>query len=304
MTSVWMRSSTDARGHTEDGRYEETLLRSGEFATLRQRSSDFEQACLAHPRRSILARRNGPDRPWQVEDESRRTPEQSRDRALERIDGMDLAGHWVMVPLVGLAEYFSLLISHDQYIVSDFERFSEDGRPRVRIRVEDRSPPAWHASWRARTLVLDAGDLYVMQSERTEGVGVGNKEIYQSRFTYDRHEGIPVLRSERTETSGPDGAHGTSELKVVDRRFGPIPEEEFDPDRFLDGPRVMEARQSPDPGGTSLLARFYWLPFPIGALGLMAGVPMSLGMQRNDRPRPVEGAPPTESRLRGSALGS
>ncbi len=78
-----------------------------------------------------------------------------------------------------------------------------------------------------------------MQSARLEGTGP-DKEIYQSELVYDRHEGIPVLRSVRTATSSPAGARGTFVLEVVDRRFGPIPEEEFDPDRFLDGPQVTD----------------------------------------------------------------
>src|SRR5262249_28511500 len=92
LTSVWTRSATDAQGHTEGGRYKETLMRSGEFASVRRRSVQFEHALLAHPRRSILARRDAKGGPWQVEDDSKRTPERSRECALERIDGMDLAG--------------------------------------------------------------------------------------------------------------------------------------------------------------------------------------------------------------------
>ena len=71
------------------------------------------------------------------------------------------------------------------------------------------------------------------------------RTTYQSEFIYDRHEGIPVLRSVHTAIGSPDGSRGTIKLEVVDRRFGPIPEEEFDPDRFLDGPQVTETQ--PDP---------------------------------------------------------
>ena len=158
LTSVWTRSSTDAKGLTEKGGYEDRLLRSGEFASVRRRSPFLEQVYLAHPRRSISARRDGPGRPWLVEDESRRTPEQSRRRTLDLIDGMAIAGHWDIVPLVGLAEFISLLASTDPFVVAAFERFSDDGRPRVRVRIEDRSPAAssppggpGRSSWRPTT---------------------------------------------------------------------------------------------------------------------------------------------------------
>ena len=118
-----------------------------------------------------------------------------------------------------------------------------------------------------------------MQSERTEGVGP-DSTTYQSSFTYDRHEGIPVLRSVQAAFDLPSGSRGTSELKVVERQFGPIPEEEFDPDRFLDGPQVKEAPPEADVDEPSRLRRWYWLPLPIGALGLVAGAAISIGMRR------------------------
>ena len=40
-----------------------------------------------------------------------------------------------------------------------------------------------------------------------EGVGQ-DRATYKSEFTYDRHEGIPVLRSKHTATSAPDGSRG------------------------------------------------------------------------------------------------
>ena len=305
LTSAWTRSSTDANGRTEKGGYEDRLLRSGEYASVRRRSPAHEQVYLAHPRRSISARRDGPGRPWRVEDESRRTPEQSRRRTLDLIDGTAIAGHWDIVPLVGLAESFSLLLSTDPFVVAAFERFSEDGRPRVRVRIEDRSPAAWSPPWRARTLVLAADDLYAQQSERSEGLGPNNRETHESVFTYDRHEGLPLLRSERTLTTSPDGAHATSDLKVVERRFGPIPEEEFDPDRFLDGPRETDAPRDPYAAAPTLLTRFRWLPFTIGVLGLIAGSAISLGtLRKAGRDHGGRGHGPTESDPTGSGLGS
>ena len=86
-----------------------------------------------------------------------------------------------------------------------------------------------------KSFVLAADDLHAARTKRIEGVGQG-WATYQSEFTYDRHEGIPVLRSMHVTTQRPDGSRGTVDLKVVERRFGSIPEEEFDPDLFLDGP--------------------------------------------------------------------
>ena len=92
-------------------------------------------------------------------------------------------------------------------------------------------------------------------------------------------------------TTSPDGAHATSELKVVERRFGPIPEEEFDPDRFLDGPRETDTRRDPYAVAPTLLTRFHGLPFAIGILGLIVGTTISLGtLRKGGRDHPGRGA--------------
>jgi hypothetical protein len=133
--------------------------------------------------------------------------------------------------------------------------------------------------WRAITYLLAANDLYAALSERVE-VLRPNK-TYETNFTYDRHEGAPVLRSFQSWDDSPDGPSRTSELTVVDRQFGPISEEAFDPDRFLDGPQMMGIQPDLDADGPSLLERWYWLTFPIGALGLCGGAALSLRTGKN-----------------------
>src|SRR5262249_43559646 len=161
--------------------------------------------------------RDEPDRPWQVEDESRRTPEQSRHRALDRIDRFDTVGRASTAPLIALAREFTDRL-HDGLVVATLEHSDESGHPRVRVRIQDRSPAPRHVPWRAVTYVLAPDDLYAAQSEQFEGVGV-DSATHRAEFAYDRHEGIPALRLERTTTTAPDGSQGTSELKVVERRF-------------------------------------------------------------------------------------
>jgi hypothetical protein len=106
----------------------------------------------------------------------------------------------------------------------------------------------------------------------------GNRGAYQSEFTYDRHEGLPALRSVHATTTAPDGALKTMDLKFVERRFDPVPEEEFDPDRFLDGQQTTITDTDTDE--PSALQRFSWLPFPIGALCLVIGAAISLTTRR------------------------
>ncbi len=234
LSVVKTRSDTDAQGRTEGSLDEQRSLRSGDFASLRHRTPYYELAYLSHPRRSIAARRNAADRTWRVEGNSTGTPEQARRRALYRVDILDAAGSYYVAPLLTLSKDLNR-----GHVVAAFERLTEGDRPRVRVRIEDRSPADEQVPWRSVTYVLAADDLYAARTERSEGVGP--KGItYESEFTYDRHEGIPVLRSMHTATTARDGSRGVGDLKVVERRFGPIHEEEFDPDRFLDGLQMTE----------------------------------------------------------------
>ncbi len=69
----------------------------------------------------------------------------------------------------------------------------------------------------------------------------------------------------------PAGRTARYELTVVERRFGPIPEEEFHPDRFLDGPQIKAQLVDADADEPSLLTRQYGLPLTIGAVCLIGG---------------------------------
>jgi hypothetical protein len=130
-----------------------------------------------------------------------------------------------------------------------------------------------------------------VQSDQVEGVGQ-HKETYRTEYTYDRHEGIPVLRSMHTSATAPEGAAWTVDVKVVECRFGPIPEAEFDPDRFLEGPQVKAPIFDPYAGEPSMLERWYWAPFPIGALGLVGGA--ALSRRRSARPEPTRTDPQSD----------
>ena len=279
LKTVVSRSDTDAQGRKEDSSFEERSLRFEGFANLRHQTPYYELAYLSHPRRSLVARRNIEDRTWRVEDESQRTPEQARQRALFLIDILDAAGHRNVAPLHSIGDGLPIQL-HRDHVVAAFDRFSEDGRPRVRVRIEDRSPADEEVDWRALTFILAADDQYATQTERSEGVGKAGA-TYQSEFTYDRHEGIPVLRSKHMVVSAPDGSGVTVDLEVVERRFGPIPEEEFDPDHFLDGPQVTGAQPDPYADKPSPLGNRIWLPFAIGVLSLVGGAAIPIAMGRN-----------------------
>jgi hypothetical protein len=276
LTAAWSGSSAEADGRTHSETFEIHLLRSGPFASLRRRDLG-ELAYLAHPRRSILARLPH-DPPWELEPSSGRTPEQSYHRALDRIADFDVVEGEFASPLIALAREHADFGFPEDLTVTALDHFEEGGRPRVRVRIVDPSAIR-RGPWRTATYVLAADDLYAIQTEQTDDVGRDGGS-HRSEFAYDRHEGIPVLRSVRSAGGPPGRPQGTTEWKVIERRFGPIPEEEFDPDRFLAGTRVTVAPPDPIADDPTLLARWYWVPFPIGALSLVCGVALALGRRR------------------------
>ncbi len=293
LTTVTMRSADAARGPSNSGPAQTgRLLRSGELVSDRVRWRDHEVAFLAHPRRSIVADRAALDRPWIVENASKRTPEQAYYRTLYSLHARGFGWNPYAAPLIALAWDLADHL-HEGIIVTALERFTEDGRPRIRVRIEDHWPGG-PLRWRATTFVLAPDDLYAVQSEQVEGVGP-DKLTYRSEYTYDRHEGIPVLRSRHTTETTPSGKSTSFDLKVVERRFGPIPEEEFDPDRFLDGPQEKQAAFVPDAPVPSTTDRWFWIPLAIGAIGLACGLAMSFGVRRG-RGRSVA-SPATSSHM-------
>ena len=278
LSTAFEESATDGEGQTDRIESQISSLRSGELARLVRRGFGGELALLAHPRRSIVARRAAPGEPWELAGGSGRTPDQFHRNVLRRMDDHDLAGR-PAAGLVDLAQSLPSFRQIDAFVVAALERFTDGDGPRVRIRIENGSPGPGRLDWRAITYVLAADDLYAVQSQRTEGEGPDGR-TYQATYTYDRHHGIPVLRSVRAAFESPSGSRGTSELKVLERQFGPIAEEEFDPDRFLDGPQVKEAPPAAAVDEPSRLQRWYWLPLPIGALGLLAGAAIAIGLRR------------------------
>ena len=81
VTAEFRDSSTDDHGQKETSNWDICLSRSGPFASERSRMPTVERARLAHPTRSLIANRQGPNGPWMVEDDSRRTRDQSYQRA-------------------------------------------------------------------------------------------------------------------------------------------------------------------------------------------------------------------------------
>ena len=114
-------------------------------------------------------------------------------------------------------------------------------------------------------------DFYIEDSLRIER-GPSTNSTQVSEFEYDRHDGLPIIRAAHTTITSSDGSTETLDMTITERQFGPVPEEAFDPERFLDGPQVREAFEpTPFSDQPNRLMRWTWLPFAVGTLCLMVG---------------------------------
>ncbi len=131
--------------------------------------------------------------------------------------------------------------------------------------------------WRSVTLVLAADDLFAMQA--CEYVLPGQeRETIRGDVEYDRHEGVPVVRGSRSSGASPDGKSDTSRQKVLERRFEAVPAEEFTPERFLDGPRLIKAVEHDRPSDASWwIVSCYRGCLVAGVVSLLGGMATILG---------------------------
>jgi hypothetical protein len=244
--------------------------RSGDLMSLHATSPGREAVLLATPVHSVEARRRK-DRPrWEISDPLRDDPA----LAYRRISKWIMEGDPVYEAaflLRDTAEKTKVLVDAT-YAVTALERFSESGRPLMRVRLEDTSPRA--AFWRSVTFFIAADDHLAVRSAE---VIFADGSRRQTGFTYDHEAGLPVLGSSRRDEAFTGGRTQGEVTRIVARRFGPVPASEFTEERLLDGPVVhkpapSDEEQYKDP---VTFADWYRAVFVAGlvslALGLLAG---------------------------------
>jgi hypothetical protein len=247
-----------------------TLAKSGPFRSLRIRTADSEVVYLAHPKHSLEAHRFKQDGPWEINDDPTLSLQSAYRRAAATIDHTeDLS---LLPPALSLMFQDIQTGTGKRTVVTRFERSIDGGRPLFRIRIEDRSPSARPKPWRAVTFHLAVDELLVVQSFRYEDMGNKGATL-RCQAAYDRHEGIPVLRSIKFQFSAPGGVERHSQLNVIERTFGPIPEADFTPERLMPGPRVHAAAEDSTPPPTStVLTKLYQASLLIGVVCLIGGI--------------------------------
>ena len=95
---------------------------------------------------------------------------------------------------------------------------------------------------------------------------------WRGDVSYDFDGGVPLLKSMRGEGESEEGHHATNVLTVVDRKLGPIADEEFTEASLLGKDPVQRITRKAAADEVSWLLKWYWLPLVAGAFSLAAGV--------------------------------
>lgn len=278
MTIDRHNSIKDSSGKTVEYDTRFRYARSGAFAYWSRTSRESGEVLIAHPERSIAAdRKNTGDR-WTIKFDKKATPEHSYRRMLATIDRR---AYFVKTAalLLEISDEMRFRVDASAFIVTKLERYSEGERHFVRVRLEDRMPSD-EIPWRSTTVVLSADDDFAVRSIETEDP---RGETAHGEIEYDRHEGVPVPREYRVSTTARDGSpHSSMRVTVVERRFGPVAEDEFDLEALLDGPRgeTVDERDRFDQESESF-ADWFLIPLGCGIFSLGGGIALALSSYRN-----------------------
>lgn len=286
MTTKFSYAHATAGREPETSEEEVRYVRSGGFRSDRRIGADFAEVILAHPERPFQARRNRPTDPWEVRVERNPDPARTYRRLAGAIDRREFVSKLAAI-LVTVSEELANRPDSAGVVVTKLERYREAGHPRARVRLEDRTPGDG-VPWRAFTAVLSPDDHFAALSDIIEGGRVGT---LHGAYSYDRYNGLPVLRA--CVRSSPKRAGGrTTRITVVDRRFDPPSESELTRERLLDGPWI-EKVADPDESyrDPTSFTDWYGVPLVAGAASLLAGATTAVFL-RTRRATPGEADSP------------
>jgi hypothetical protein len=228
------------------------------------------RAYLAHPRQSLWASRDGDQGPWRVPVRQDWGPERAFAWARREIENIEF---YQEKAAILIASEFQKEINLSRMTLVNCERYTKDGREYWSLCLQQDAPRGG-APWRTAKFAFAADASFALQTMEyalfDDGDGGGT---VRGELGYDLYEGTPVLRSYHSATSRPDGSRTTIRADIVDRQFGPIPEDEFTAQKLLNGPVEYQTIPAPVPENETLKRwEWYHWAYSLGALSLVAGL--------------------------------
>ena len=272
-------SINNAGGKTKEYDMRFRYARSGAYAYWSRTWKESGEALIADPERSIAADRRRTGSRWTIKVDKKATPEQSYRRMLATIDRGAFFVKTAAL-LLEISDEMRFRVDASAFIVTKLERYSEGERHFVRVRLEDRTQSD-DVPWRSMTVVLSVDDDFAARSIETEDPRGGTSH---GEIGYDRHEGVPVPRDYKVSATNPDGSHSSMRETVVERRFGPVAEDEFNLEALLDGPRG-ETVAEPDrfDQESESFADWFLIPLGCGIVSLGGGIALLFASNRNTK---------------------
>lgn len=225
-------------------------------------------AWSATPGRSFRATREALGGPWMLDDYRDATAEAAYSRARA---GAERHGPPAPTPELSVLQRVQRPVFAARLSVTELVTSLGPGGRRARLRLEyeaagePESPESFECVFDA-----DRGMAALSEVCRFKDGG-------ETRTSYRHDDGDPpLLRSWRLTAVGPGRNDRVVDWTVIDRRLGPIPEDEFAPAALLDGPVVAStSADAPwtDPG---TFADWYPAPLAAGVAAALAGTALGL----------------------------
>ncbi len=295
LTVQYQYESVNRQGQATTASSRWTSLRSGDFRRLMIESPEGSRAYLAHPRQSLWAGRDSDQAAWRVSRRQDWGPEKAFAWVRRELENIEF--YQGIAAILG-ASQFQKEFNLSRMTLVNCERYTKDGREYWSLCLQQDAPRGG-APWRTAKFVFAADASFALQTMEyalfDDGDGGGT---VRGELGYDLYEGTPVLRSYHSATSRPDGSRTTIRADIVDRQFGPIPEDEFTAQKLLNGP--VEYRTSPAPvPGNETPKRWEWcyVAYAFGAFSLVAGLIL---LPRTSAGRHSDGRSPAFPKSRAS----
>jgi hypothetical protein len=119
---------------------------------------------------------------------------------------------------------------------------------------------------------FDAADYRLVHREHW----TPSERHWQTDQDYDFRDGVPLLRTGKSEGTWEDGTPTRIVMTVTDRRFDAVPEAEFTAEHLLNGEHVEHLASDPLDGERSGLREWSRLPVILGLVFLVAGAGLAV----------------------------
>lgn len=258
----------EASGETSEIRDRLEMKRSGSRRAMNDSWNNVETVDLADPAHSFHADREPPAQAWRIHEHPPVSPERTYRRIFQRIDERDLLKS-ATAPLLGLANFARSLVNPIFFKVDRLERFTENGRHFIRLGFENYL--AEYPVHRSITMKIAADD-FTVESDGVDADG----DHWRTEAVYETTGNVPLLKESRTSRSSRSGEESTSVFTITDREFGPVPDDEFTPERLLGAGPVQRIDDGPDHAATPSLLTWFRLPIIASLLSLGAGAGVGL----------------------------